>query len=386
MTHIPYLQPGVRPDNDRSTRLLVMGILLIIMGGFGACFSLSLPFTLIMMRSRGLPGMPVRQMMAGMLFWPVIATMLIWTGIGSVQKRRWVRPIVLVFACFGLLAGIISVISTCIVIPVIAAGANMPMPMPAAMPATMRAPVSTSLPASLPTMAPTTMSTTVHVSSNGTAAFRAPTFANGVSVAKPIIAITIVTEVLFGVGVPLIFLQRYRGQEVRATLEFYDPHWRWTDACPIPVLGLAIGMAIGAMTVPMSAIPGTMFLFGVRVTGVPLVLVIIALAVLLVGTARQVYRVQLVGWQLAIGLVCVGSASWVMTLLLVPMDEIYRAHGMTDQQMQYASQLKSPTGMTLIAVIWTATAIAFVLYTRRFFPGGSRFNADATPRAPPIET
>ncbi len=162
----------------------------------------------------------------------------------------------------------------------------------------------------------------------------------------PMIVGTIIADLLIGVGVPLIFLLRYRGQQVRATLEFYDPKWRWTDACPIPVLGLAIASAIAAVTMPLSAIPGTMFLFGVRVSGVPLIFVAVALAILMAVTARQVYRLQLVGWQLAIAVVCIGSASSITTLIRTPMEEIYRAGGMSAQQIQYTSQMTGTATMS----------------------------------------
>jgi hypothetical protein len=65
---------------------------------------------------------------------------------------------------------------------------------------------------------------------------------------------------------------------------------------------------------------------------------------------------------------------------------MYRASGIPEQQIQYALQMNNSTIMMLIAILWAATAIAVVLYTRRFFPGGSQFTADAALSTPPIET
>jgi hypothetical protein len=304
------------------------------------------------------------QNIIGMAIYPIAATLLIWTGIGCVQKRRWVRPIVLIFASFGLLMGIVAFLSTCLTIPAISKAAATPTPVPFVLKTSKVVTTSTTLPTTAPVVT-TTMPPPVM---------------------GPIIAGMVVTTLLFGLGIPLTFLLLFRGQHVRNTLEFYDPNWRWTEACPIPVLGLAIAMLIAALTIPMSALIGVMFLFGVPVSGIPLFAAITVVTVLLVVTAWQVYRIKFIGWIIAIVMICIGSASWITTLFRTPVEEIYRASGLTAQQIEYSSQFRNPAMTGAVSIVWSALAIGFILYTRRFFPGGRQFTAETPTSIPPIET
>src|SRR3954469_14182605 len=95
MTEISYRSSTLVPQPDRRTRLLVMGILLLGMGGLCALMLLFMAVAIVMTRRAGIPGASGRQMIPGMVIYLSIAVIFIWMGIGSIVRKRWVRPVVL---------------------------------------------------------------------------------------------------------------------------------------------------------------------------------------------------------------------------------------------------------------------------------------------------
>jgi len=75
---------------------------------------------------------------------------------------------------------------------------------------------------------------------------------------------------IFFVIVPAIWIFFYGSRHVKATCEARDPVIRWTDACPLPVLGLCLWYCFRANDAGHAiAGHGVMPFFGMFLTGLP---------------------------------------------------------------------------------------------------------------------
>src|SRR5262245_52068461 len=109
MTQIPYMTPDVRAFDDRRTMLLVMGILLIVLGAVGGCLTLAAPIGLFIPTPAKVERPRVQDVIGGVVVLGTLTTLVVWTGIGSILKRRWVRPVVISCSSIALVIGVISV-------------------------------------------------------------------------------------------------------------------------------------------------------------------------------------------------------------------------------------------------------------------------------------
>jgi len=119
---------------------------------------------------------------------------------------------------------------------------------------------------------------------------------------------------LGGMLTPACLIWIYRSPDVRWTLEQHDPQPSWTDRCPSPVLGMAIGLAAaGVVTLPTAFKPA-LPLFGRVLTGPGGTLLTLSAALLCFWLARELFHLRRSGWWgTLIGLTLVGiSTSWTL--------------------------------------------------------------------------
>ena len=120
---------------------------------------------------------------------------------------------------------------------------------------------------------------------------------------------------LFFVILPAIWTFFYNSRHVKATCEWRDPVTSWTDACPLPVLAICLWLLFSALM--MLVMPftrhGVMPFFGMLLTGFPGMLFYLAVAVLVGCAAWLLYRLDQRGWWLILIAMCVWMASGLMT-------------------------------------------------------------------------
>ena len=90
-----------RAFRDRSDRLVLFGLLTILLGGGALLFglaNLALPFVEKLLPAAAGLGSDLRSALMGFLTYAMIGGTLIWAGVGTVRKRRWVRPVMLTLA------------------------------------------------------------------------------------------------------------------------------------------------------------------------------------------------------------------------------------------------------------------------------------------------
>jgi hypothetical protein len=207
---------------DRRTGLLVFGIFEILLGVICVLFiGLIVLSQAMLSRNTGTP-LSLQMLAPSIGIYLVFACGFVWIGIGSIQCRRWARALMLILAWCWLTIGLVSVPLTAVITPRILGSST----------------------------------------------------AKGAAALPPgamigIIVFQILFLGVFFVVLPAAFVFFYRSPHVKATCETRDPVRRWTDACPLPVLGVSCLLWLGAamlLSWPI-AYRGMMPFFGVLLTG-----------------------------------------------------------------------------------------------------------------------
>lgn len=319
-------QPNGR-IRDRTARLQAFGVLALICGA-GAC-ALGLAHVLLPRLLATDVGAPTASLWISAITYVAIGTTLIWCGIGSLLRRRWVRSVMLVLGGTWLLAGVLGTLLMLAMLDDVIALATLEVETP---PAYLSA------------------------------------FVRGVVVS---------VSVLVGIVVPAAFLLAYRDPAVFETCAAADPRPAWTERCPLAVLTVSLGLGAAAvLAVPLSIRP-VFPLFGRLVTGPPGALLTLAGGVACAWLARASFRMTAVGWWGTSALLVGVAVSVVATFLRVEPVDYLRELGYPDAQL--AVLRDSPVagrGITVGATVaLTLASLAYMVSIRRYYSGATRRTA-----------
>src|SRR5689334_9146795 len=295
---ISYLTPTQPLDfHNRKGMLLAFGILLIIFGAISGCVSAIIPIGLAMQPVAGRrgasvgpgPTMSLATLLSGMAIYVFAAVALIWIGIGAIRAQRWVRPIVLILGTLWIAMGAAGFVNVLLAAPIMrAAMASSPA-------------ARTAASGGLPTI--------VAVISSG-------------------------FMLLLGVVLPAVMVWLFSSNDVTRTLEFYDPRHRWTEDCPLPVLGMSCTCALMAIGSLMGSAYPAIPVFGVIVgRGVAMPLFLVQ-SILLGAAAVLLYRVRPLGWWPGVAVALVITLSTAITLLRLDPVTIAQAMGQPAEQVE----------------------------------------------------
>ncbi len=324
MTQIfDYPTGPVRPENDRSGRVLAAGIILIICGVASSCFLLLMPLAYFAPRQPGQDPLPVSQLVAGGVMYLVLAIIFITLGIGGVGKRRWFRPFTLILSIHWLILGAFSLISSIAVIPLIY---------------------------------------DFMVSQIQSASVRSIS----IEFVPVILLIGMLLGLVIGVVLPLIILMLIKSLDVKSTLEFYSPA-TWTDRRPIQILGLAITLILaGLISLSMltySFVP----MISLLITGVPAMILIIIASALLIFAGYRVLKLDMRGWWIGLIVVTLFSLCAVPTPLFVSPVEYYRLLHQPPEMLRVAEKYETLLRITTI-LFPLLMAVSFPVYMFRLKP------------------
>ena len=325
MTEISYRTPNVIGFKDRSGMLLVVGILFIIAGGLCGCLMGSAPMALRAPRPAGQPPPRAGDILVALMMYAMLCAAFLSLGIGCIRKRRWVRPLIIVFGWIGVTGGAIGMVLWAFALP------QMPAAMRAAVPPGGPAP-----PAAL---------------------------------FNVIVGVMTVVFAFIYVIIPATLLWLFRGADVQATLEHYDLQSRWTDAVPIPVLGLCALLAICGLWALMSATQGWFAAFGVIMTGAAARLLSLVVAAAFAAACLLSFRRRPAGWWMAMALFVLLPLAWITTLLRHDMSDIYRSMGRGEAEVRAIESMQfMSSGMIAIsAAAFSLGVLAFAWRVRRYF-------------------
>jgi hypothetical protein len=311
---------------DRSTGLVIFGILTILMGCVAALIALlSLAGFAIAAKNPNVPPTPPSTILLALFLYGGVAVGLIWLGIGSIMARRWARALLLIFSWGWLIIGVVMTIA-----------------MPIIMPKTF-----TNLPAN----------------PNGQ-----PALPPG-AITGMIVGMTLFFGFFF-VLLPAVWIFFYRSPHVKATCEARDPVTRWTDACPLPVLGFCLWLWFA---VPMFLLMpiighGVMPLFGMFVNGLPGSLLCVAMAALWAWCGWLIYKLDARGWWLILIVLIIFTASSVLTYSRHTMLELYQQMGYPQAQIDQMQKMGFFTShwMVWLMLFSMVPFLGYLLFIKKY--------------------
>jgi len=320
----PTLPPV--PYKDRSAGLIIFGILTILLGCLSGLFvPLMLVGQMASAKATGAPP-PFSAILPGVFIYGILAVALVWLGIGSTMARRWARALLLIFSWSWLVMGLFVVVIMAFVIPKVLA--NLP--------------------------------------SSGTAGHPALPSA---AIAGMMVGMFLVFGVLF-VILPAIWTFFYNSRHVKATCETRDPATRWTDACPLPVLGFCLWLVfpVPMMLIMPIAGHGVMPFFGIFLTGVPGAMLCLAIAAVWSYAAWSLYKLDPRGWWVILIALCVFMTSAFVTYARHDMMEMYRLMGYPESQIEQIQKSGLLTGnhMMWLMAFSLLPFLGYLLFIKKF--------------------
>lgn len=315
---------------DRSTGLLIFGILTIILGGLAGLFVL-LMLAGQAAAAKATPAPPgFTAILPAIAVYGGLAAGLICLGIGSIQARRWARALLLIFSWSWLLIGIVTTVMIGFIMPKLMAnlaGAQQSAGHPALPPAALNA----------------------------------------------VLVVMVVFCACFMVCLPAVWVFFYGSRHVKATCEARDPLPRWTEACPLPVLALCLWLLFGVpvlLLMPLAGL-GVMPCFGIFLTGLPGTLLCLALAALWSYAAWLIYHLKAQGWWLILIALLVFAVSGIVTFARHDILEMYQLMGYPQAQIDQMRQMGLLTGnrMAWLMLVSFLPFLGFLLFVKKYFRG-----------------
>jgi hypothetical protein len=323
-------QPAVH-YYDRSTGLMIFGGLTVMLGVLVALMCVLLLFVAAFASvgpSVG-PQVHLAQLIPALFIYAVISIILITLGAGSIFAKRWARALLLVSAWYWLVAGTIGVGFAACIMPQVLAKTE------AAQQAQMHG-------RALPP-----------------------------GVTASIVVFSLIFDGFILIVIPAIWAFFYGSRHVKLTCEWRNPEPCWTDACPLPVLGLCLLTVLAGLYMPVMAFTGFAVapFFGMFVTGVPGTLVYLGLAAVYLISGGMMYRLDWRGWWLFFITMLLGGISTLMTYWQHSIVEMYQLMHFPDDQVEQIRQTGIFEGHSLVwaSLIWLVPVFGFMLYIRRYF-------------------
>jgi hypothetical protein len=319
-------QPPIAPDDsDRSTRLMVAGILACLCALFAVMMAV-----LIMLRStvshpRGHATNPPVDIKST-VFFLLAAVAFVWLGIGLAKTRRWAWTLTVVLSWMWLIFGAFGFAAVVFFMSQMKDEA---------------------------------------IVQHGDAKVASP---------GAMTAIMIVVG-LFGacitVLMPVVFLMLCHSKSVRATCWKRDPKARWTDRCPMPVLALTIFLASSIWSVLWLMAYKRVPLFGMFLSGASGAALILVIVLVLGWLAWGTYRLQMPAWWGTLLVGIVSALNMVVTHWHADLVKMYEKMGMPADRLDQIRKMGIVDDMSFwwprIGLVVGAAWLGYLIFVRRYF-------------------
>lgn len=311
---------------NRSTGLIIFGILTILLGCICALFVPLMIFSQVM-AARATGALPISAILPGVFLYGILAVALVWLGIGSIKARRWARALLLIFSWSWLIMGIVVVVAMAFLLPKIFG--NMSLTGTPGHPA-------------LPSAA----------------------------IRMMMLSMMVIYAVIF-VILPGIWTFFYASRHVKATCEARDPVLRWTDACPLPVLACSLWLIFCVPMMLMMPLTGhaVIAFFGTFLTGMPGAMLCLAGAAILGYGALALYKLNRLGWWLIFIALCAFFISNILTYARHNVTEMYRLMDYPEAQIKLIQNSGFFTGNSIMwaSLFSTLLFMGYLIFIERFF-------------------
>ncbi len=318
-------QPPIAPDDaDRSTRLMLAGMLACLCGLFAVMMAA------LNMSTLGHPRAHVMNTPVDIkytVFFLLAAVAFVWLGIGLAKARRWAWTLTVVLSWMWLIFGALGLATVMFFMSQMKDEAIVPH--------------------------------------------------GGAKVASS----GAMTAMMIGFGVfgaciavlmPVVFLMLCHSKSVRATCWKRDPKARWTDRCPMPVLAVTIFHASWIWTMLwLLASMRTMPMFGMLLSGASGAALILGIVLVLGWLAWGTYRLQMAAWWGSLLVGIVSALNVVVTHWHADLAKLYEKMGMPADRLD----LIQKTGILDATSFWAprvglvvgAAWLGYLIFVRRYF-------------------
>jgi len=309
---------------DRHAGLVFFGIVTVLMGCLAGLFVLLMLIGPMATAHAGQPATPLKMLLPTMATYAFLAVALIWLGIGSTLARRWARALILIFSWCWLIVGVWTLAFMAYLMPKMFA--NIP-------------------------------AGAVSAQQQGTV--------------QAIMIVTMVFMAGLFIVLPAIWVAFYSGRNVKATCEARDPVPRWTDATPLPVLGLCLFLVFSAVTMLAMALTGPwpLPMFGAFATGIPATLSALVMAAAWAYAAWAMYKLELRGWWATVIVILLFGVSSALTFAHHNITEMYSQMNIPAAQIEQIqkSGLFMGNGMVWMSIAWMVPFLGYVIFVRKYF-------------------
>lgn len=317
---ISYRHQMVLPFRDKSSWLIVIGIVMLLASIMTGCAAAVTPLVLVLPQPPGQPPIPMvmSQLLMIAAMYAGLSIVLGSIGVGCLLKRRWARPLTLILSTHWLIIGFVSIISMIVTYPITVA-----------------------------------------------------TLETEKAIPQSFVLISLGIGLAIGIGVmvvlPSFIIWVMKSGDVRLTLEHYDPQPRWTDRCPLNILGLSVTLWMAGALIALGAIYAVLPIFGMLLTGWLAATISLSISILLVLAGYWVYQLQVRGWWVGLLALVLPPLAMIPSILVIPVTEMYRKFGTPQAQLDVVAQhatLIRISGVSFMLLF----VISFSIYMLRLLP------------------
>ncbi len=305
------------PFRDRTVRLQFFGVLTVLCGTAWILIGLLpllLPLVGPISAASDLPSLLMSVATNALL-----GGVLIGVGIGSMRRRRWVQPMMLIIAWTWLIGGVLS---TALVVPLL---------------------------------------DNVLALASGSGASPEP---REVLVFKSLFTGVVVT---LGILLPALYIWAYRERDVLRTCEIANPAPAWTERCPSTVLGLSVMLGAAAVLCLPLAFKPVVPWFGRLLTGWTGALFLLLGAVGALWLARSTFRLSMAGWWSTTLLMTVLGFSVTVTFLWIEPAAYYRELGFPEEQVELLDHPSIRRVLVGGTAVLTLVSLGYMAAIRKHF-------------------
>ncbi|HTY64439.1 MAG TPA: hypothetical protein VMG30_19475 [Acidobacteriota bacterium] len=301
---------------DRRAGLIAFGILEILLGLL--CVLILVGMSVVMLLAPQFSKELTSQLLGIVLaFYGLLALAMIWLGIGSILCRRWARVLILIGAWSVLMLGIVVLIFYGIFGWKLYSG----------------------------------------IITDANAAI--------------ILIFGMAIQAIFLIVLPGLLVFFYGSRNVIATCVARDPHTRWTDRCPMPVLATSLWLALGSLSILFLPLcyRSVVAWFGVLLTGTPATILLVIFMALGLYLAWGTYRLQMAAWWISLVSCTILTVSSAITFLKVDFFDVYRELGYPPDQIELLRKYSFFGGAVMVwwIVICYILFLGFLVWIRKYF-------------------
>jgi len=315
-----------KPFKDRSTALIVWGVLTILLGCVTGLMIPILIFGHEAAAKQSTDPSSFAAIFPAVFICGASALTLVWLGVGSAMARRWARALLLIYSWSWLVLGLIAFSFMVFFGPDLLERQR--------------------------------SGGTSELSRCSTACLH---------------TVMIALAALFGfflVALPTIWTLFYGSRHVKATCEARDPVPRWTEACPLPVLAFCLW---SALFVPLILVlpftnHGVMQVFGTIISGIAGTTYCLAIAACSIYAIWYLYKLEWRGWLVALISACAQAISELLNSVPHDLTEMYRLMNYSEAQIEQAQHSFIMVGnrRLWLTVFLLATNLGCLLLIKRY--------------------